>query len=427
MMTEDNEFEKRIREIVGSYTETPDEELWDAIEKGIRAKRRIPLVRKISIVCSVAAAVVAGLFFAFKSFYSLPPSESSVIVNLDNVESENVIVADVVTDDAIDAVSAVIPNVGVNADEDVKASLKASVSVSDGASESESVRACACTSASASVKTDIGAFADIESCADYEAESGAQVEAVNAAETPESLNTEEIYKYNLYMAGTGSDSRVSKASNGGVVVSASGNLSVFGASAEKGYQGGGIPGFSYGDGKDVSRFQGISPVSKPSHSIPVSAALEVGYSFLNDMLAVGTGVSYTYMSSRYEAVVDDSFQADVFQSVHYIGIPLTFTYNFVRTDHFFVYATLGGSVEKAVKVSYSLKDLSNSVSYRNGDFPGVDCSAMLGVGVEYRFLKYMGVYLNPRVSWYFIEKSPYSALRENPIQVSFQLGLRFHI
>lgn len=413
MMTEDNEFEKRIREIVGSYTETPDEELWDAIEKGIRAKRRIALVRKISIVCSAAAAVVAGLFFAFKSFYSLPPSESSVIVNLENLESESVILADVVTDDAIDAVSAVIPNVGVNADEDVKASLKASVSVSAGASES--------------VKTDIGAVADIESGADYEAESGAQSEVVNAAETPESLNTEEIYKYNLYMAGNGSDSRVSKASNGGVVVSASGNLSVFGASAEKGYQGGGIPGFSYGDGKDVSRFQGISPVSKPTHSIPVSAALEVGYSFLNDMLAVGTGVSYTYMSSRYEAVVDDSFQADVFQSVHYIGIPLTFTYNFVRTDHFFVYATLGGSVEKAVKVSYTLKDLSNSVSYRNGDFPGVDCSAMLGVGVEYRFLKYMGIYLNPRVSWYFIEKSPYSALRENPIQVSFQLGLRFHI
>lgn len=410
-MTEDNEFEKRIREIVGSYTETPDEELWDAIEKGIRAKRRIALVRKISIVCSAAAAVVAGLFFTFKSFYSLPPSESSVIVNLDNLESESVIVADVVTDDAIDAVSVVIPNVGVNADEDLKASLKASVNVSAGASESESV------------KTDIGAVADIESGADYEAESG----VVNAAETPESLNTEEIYKYNLYMAGNGSDSRVSKASNGGVVVSASGNLSVFGASAEKGYQGGGIPGFSYGDGKDVSRFQGISPVSKPSHSIPVSAALEVGYSFLNDMLAVGTGVSYTYMSSRYEAVVDDSFQADVFQSVHYIGIPLTFTYNFVRTDHFFVYATLGGSVEKAVKVSYTLKDLSNSVSYRNGDFPGVDCSAMLGVGVEYRFLKYMGIYLNPRVSWYFIEKSPYSALRENPIQVSFQLGLRFHI
>lgn len=412
-MTEDNEFEKRIREIVGSYTETPDEELWEAIEKGIRAKRRIALVRKISIVCSAAAAVVAGLFFAFKSFYSLPPSESSVIVNLDNLESESVILADVVTDDAIDAVSAVIPNVGVNADEDVKASFNASVSVSAGASES--------------VKTDIGAVADIESGADYEAESEAQSEVVNAAETPESLNTEEIYKYNLYMAGNGSDSRVSKASNGGVVVSASGNLSVFGASAEKGYQGGGIPGFSYGDGKDVSRFQGISPVSKPSHSIPVSAALEVGYSFLNDMLAVGTGVSYTYMSSRYEAVVDDSFQADVFQSVHYIGIPLTFTYNFVRTDHFFVYATLGGSVEKAVKVSYSLKDLSNSVSYRNGDFPGVDCSAMLGVGVEYRFLKYMGIYLNPRVSWYFIEKSPYSALRENPIQVSFQLGLRFHI
>ena len=412
-MTEDNEFEKRIREIVGSYTETPDEELWDAIEKGIRAKRRIALVRKISIVCSAAAAVVAGLFFAFKSFYSLPPSESSVIVNLDNLESESVILADVVTDDAIDAVSAVIPNVGVNADEDVKASFNASVSVSAGASES--------------VKTDIGAVADIESGADYEAESEAQSEVVNAAETPESMNTEEIYKYNLYMAGNGSDSRVSKASNGGVVVSASGNLSVFGASAEKGYQGGGIPGFSYGDGKDVSRFQGISPVSKPSHSIPVSAALEVGYSFLNDMLAVGTGVSYTYMSSRYEAVVDDSFQADVFQSVHYIGIPLTFTYNFVRTDHFFVYATLGGSVEKAVKVSYTLKDLSNSVSYRNGDFPGVDCSAMLGVGVEYRFLKYMGIYLNPRVSWYFIEKSPYSALRENPIQVSFQLGLRFHI
>lgn len=402
-MTEDNEFEKKIRELVGSYTETPDEDFWDTIEKGIRAKNRIALVKKFSIICSAAAVVVAGLFFAFRSVNNLPLNhQSSAIVSLDdNVKNGNVIMADAVSD-----VSSVTTDVDVNEGVDVEAD----VDVNDGADVGASV--------SASVKTDIAAGAGVESDA---------VDSCRKAVGQESLNTEDIYKYNLYMAGNCSESSSAKVHGGGIVLSASGNLSVFGASAEKGYQGSGIPGFSYGDGKDVSRFQGISPVSKPTHSIPVSAAIEVGYSFLDDMLAVGTGVSYTYMSSRYEAVVDDSFQADVFQSVHYIGVPLLFTYNFVRTDHFFVYATLGGSVEKAVKVSYSLKDLSNSVSYRNGNFPGVDCSAVLGVGFEYRFLKYMGVYLNPRVSWYFIEKSPYSAIRENPFQVSFQLGLRFHL
>lgn len=406
MMTEDNEFEKKIRELVGSYTETPDEDFWDTIEKGIRAKNRIALVKKFSIICSAAAVVVAGLFFAFRSVNNLPLNQSSAIVRLDdNVKNGNVIIADAVSD-----VSAVTTDVDVNDGVDVEAN----VDVNDGADVGASVSA----SVSASVKTDIAAGSGIESDA---------VDSCRKAVGQESLNTEDIYKYNLYMAGNCSESSSAKVHGGGIILSASGNLSVFGASAEKGYQGSGIPGFSYGDGKDVSRFQGISPVSKPTHSIPVSAAIEVGYSFLDDMLAVGTGVSYTYMSSRYEAVVDDSFQADVFQSVHYIGVPFLFTYNFVRTDHFFVYATLGGSVEKAVKVSYSLKDLSNSVSYRNGNFPGVDCSALLGVGFEYRFLKYMGVYLNPRVSWYFIEKSPYSAIRENPFQVSFQLGLRFHL
>ncbi|MDY5823458.1 MAG: outer membrane beta-barrel protein [Candidatus Coprenecus sp.] len=401
MMTEDNEFEKKIRELVGSYTETPDEDFWDTIEKGIRAKNRIALVKKFSIICSAAAVVVAGLFFAFRSVNNLPLNQSSAIVRLDdNVKNGNVIMADAVSD-----VSAVNTNVSA---------VTKDVDVNDGADDGADVGA----SVSASVKTDIAAGAGVESDA---------VDSCRKTVGQESLNTEDVYKYNLYMAENCSESSSAKVHGGGIVLSASGNLSVFGASAEKGYQGSGIPGFSYGDGKDVSRFQGISPVSKPTHSIPVSAAIEVGYSFLDDMLAVGTGVSYTYMSSRYEAVVDNSFQADVFQSVHYIGVPLLFTYNFVRTDHFFVYATLGGSVEKAVKVSYSLKDLSNSVSYRNGNFPGVDCSAVLGVGFEYRFLKYMGVYLNPRVSWYFIEKSPYSAIRENPFQVSFQLGLRFHL
>lgn len=409
-MTEDNEFEKKIRELVGSYTETPDEDFWDTIEKGIRAKNRIALVKKFSIICSAAAVVVAGLFFAFRSVNNLPLNQSSAIVRLDdNVKNGNVTIADAVSD-----VSAVTTDVDVNEGVDVDAN----VDVNDGADDGADVGASVSASVSASVKTDIAAGAGVESDA---------VDSCRKAVGQESLNTEDIYKYNLYMAENCSESSSVKVHGGGIVLSASGNLSFFGASAEKGYQGSGIPGFSYGDGKDVSRFQGISPVSKPTHSIPVSAAIEVGYSFLDDMLAVGTGVSYTYMSSRYEAVVDDSFQADVFQSVHYIGVPLLFTYNFVRTDHFFVYATLGGSVEKAVKVSYSLKDLSNSVSYRNGNFPGVDCSVVLGVGFEYRFLKYMGVYLNPRVSWYFIEKSPYSAIRENPFQVSFQLGLRFHL
>lgn len=412
MMTEDNEFEKKIRELVGSYTETPDEDFWDTIEKGIRAKNRIALVKKFSIICSAAAVVVAGLFFAFRSVNNLPLNQSSAIVRLDdNVKNGNVIIADAVSDvSAVNAVNANVSAVTTDVDVNEGVDVEANVDVNDGADVGASV--------SASVKTDIAAGAGVESDA---------VDSCRKAEGQESLNTEDIYKYNLYMAGNCSESSSAKVHGGGLVLSVSGNLSVFGASAEKGYQGSGIPGFSYGDGKDVSRFQGISPVSKPTHSIPVSAAIEVGYSFLDDMLAVGTGVSYTYMSSRYEAVVDNSFQADVFQSVHYIGVPLLFTYNFVRTDHFFVYATLGGSVEKAVKVSYSLKDLSNSVSYRNGNFPGVDCSAVLGVGFEYRFLKYMGVYLNPRVSWYFIEKSPYSAIRENPFQVSFQLGLRFHL
>ena len=54
-------FDKRIRELLGSCSETPDPEVWDRIEAGLDIRRRRMRWRRI-MYFSAAAAVVVGLF-----------------------------------------------------------------------------------------------------------------------------------------------------------------------------------------------------------------------------------------------------------------------------------------------------------------------------------------------------------------------------
>ena len=57
----------------------------------------------------------------------------------------------------------------------------------------------------------------------------------------------------------------------------------------------------------------------------------------------------------------------------------------------------------------------------------VQWSANVGIGLEYRIWDFMGIYVDPRLTYFFDCDQPYSVRTEQPLQFNLELGFRFHI
>ena len=143
---------------------------------------------------------------------------------------------------------------------------------------------------------------------------------------------------------------------------------------------------------------------------------------------MGLGLNYTYLFSEYEALIDRSIHAYVEQSIQYIGLPITVYYNIIGNEKLAFYASLGGTVERALKISYDAVSTSGTNIDRYRKPEGVQWSVNAGIGFEYRFVKFLGLYIDPRLTYYFDNPSqPLSVRTEQPLQFNFEVGLRFHI
>ena len=213
-------------------------------------------------------------------------------------------------------------------------------------------------------------------------------------------------------------------------IAASGHLSPTSASGNVDFS---QPSYVQG-GSAVSYYNGILPISEPRHYFPVSVGLELKYSFLNDRLGVGVGVNYTFLNSQYDALVSDmdnpfyyKYEGSVEQSIHYIGVPLNFYVNILSGKRLTFYANAGCMMEKAVSVEYDITDLVGTKYHKPFKPSGVQWSANIGLGLEYRFLSFMGIYVDPRLTYFFNCNQPYSVRTEQPLQFNLELGFRFHI
>ena len=84
-------------------------------------------------------------------------------------------------------------------------------------------------------------------------------------------------------------------------------------------------------------------------------------------------------------------------------------------------------MERAVRIEYEMTDLYSMKNKYDAQAQGVQWSANVGIGFEYRFLTFMGLYVDPRLTYYFDCGQPYSVRTEQPLQFNLEVGFRFHI
>lgn len=405
-------FDKKIKELVQGFEEPADGALWSSIGSELARIRRIKLIKRISAYAASAAAVVVGIWLFVNPLDrdELGASPSDLAVAEKEFVAEEV---DIVT---------VVP-VAQEYLADNLHSVKSSGVLSDVVKESselleesdeESVAAYEVEEQS-QVQVVMDDVKSSESV--LEAESVAQVDVLESEE----VSSEELYGYEEYLLEEDYSRK-----GGSFSLSAGGNMSTVDNESSMVFFPG--PSFNVGGGQGVVENHSITPTAPPNHYFPISAGLNLTYSFLNDKMAVGLGLNYSYLYSKYEALVDRRYDANVKQSVHYIGVPLNLYYNIVGNEYITFYASLGGMMERAFKIDYDVTTLSGEKMDRYITPEGFQWSVNVGVGFEYRFVKFMGIYVDPRLTYYFQEKSqPFTVRSEQPLQFNLEIGFRFHL
>ena len=178
----------------------------------------------------------------------------------------------------------------------------------------------------------------------------------------------------------------------------------------------------------------LEQVGSDKHfGIPVSAGLGVKINF-TDRWALGVGVNYTLLASSFEGkytkvdegIVSPSVFADTRNRQHYIGIPINAYFNIIRHDFVNFYAYAGGAVEKCVLNKYQILADQGTINHTE-KAKGVQLSADLGIGVEFLIGKYLGIYIDPSLRYYFKGNQPPSIRTSQPLMLGFEMGLRFNL
>lgn len=198
----------------------------------------------------------------------------------------------------------------------------------------------------------------------------------------------------------------------------SGNsMEVSGNMARKSYM---SPSYTGGDGK----IPVMEQVSDTKYSLPLNIGLQLQIR-INQALSVGAGMSYTMLRSKYDCLVDKKMHS-VRQTLHYVGIPVNVYGTILQRKGFSVYANLGGAVEKGVRAFYSLKSYDRTSEYGTS-IDGVQFSVNFGFGVEYRFVRQFGFYIEPNAVYFFNSKIPNSIRTDQPFQLKAEVGFRLHL
>lgn len=162
------------------------------------------------------------------------------------------------------------------------------------------------------------------------------------------------------------------------------------------------------------------------HHFPVSVGASVQFELL-PRFNIQTGLVYTYLRSTSEKKPDMTYK--YIQNLHYLGVPLNLSYDFITNRRIDFYATAGAMIEFAVDGSVRTQVLSNagqvSSSSEKIDTRGVMLSFNAAAGLNVHLTPHVGLYVEPGVSTYLSNGThPINFRTQSAVQFNMRVGIR---
>lgn len=165
------------------------------------------------------------------------------------------------------------------------------------------------------------------------------------------------------------------------------------------------------------------------YSLPINFGLSVSFPFFN-RFEIMTGLNYTYLRGTISGKnATSSF--DLKQELHYLGIPLKLSVNFLKQERFGAYLSFGGTIEKGlagVQKSHVVNTNGEKSDWQNSQpVYGLQTSIGGQLGVYYELNKTFNLYVEPGASYYIPNDQPISNRTEEPFNFNLGVGLRYRI
>ena len=394
-----------VREAFADATEEVSPAVWAGVSRGL-AKASAPKavfpvwLRWAGLSLAAAAAVALGVFLFTRSGNS----------NLPIYNNDGQVVADVPAPVTVTDAEVVAPRPGEQPSR--SANLLASAVIPGAAEESSSPVIPSAVDESSSPVTPSAAEDSSSLVIPSEVEESTSPVVPGAAEESNSAVAETAFFRDEPVRKNTGVSLLAGANLGGNVGSRSAAPARMGTSGS----GSGIPQ------------QGMYGLDEFKYGLPISATLGVKWQF-HPRWAVGTGVSFTMLPSSCSGTYVNGAGEEIY-SDHinhfqtYVGVPLNFYFTIVESKAVGFYTFAGAAVERSIINRYTFHKDGERIRY-NEPVKGVQPSVGLGIGVDFRFTKFLSLYIDPSARYYFDCKQPQSIRTAQPFSLSLDAGLRF--
>ena len=173
--------------------------------------------------------------------------------------------------------------------------------------------------------------------------------------------------------------------------------------------------------------QGKNKIEHTSHHyFPISVAISLQHQF-NNSIGLESGLSYTLLASQFvsgtgqDGIVEN-------QKIHYLGIPLKLSYNWLNIKNWDIYSSAGISFEIPINTSFSTDYQLRTISLLNeSDSFNAPCqwSVSIGAGVQYNINSHWGIFIEPNAQYFIPNGSDIETYRtEHPFSISLPIGVR---
>ena len=157
------------------------------------------------------------------------------------------------------------------------------------------------------------------------------------------------------------------------------------------------------------------------HERPFTVGLQLRYP-LTERLSLSSGVVYTRLKSTFSKLMKGN-EVEQQQQLQYVGVPLELQYRLLQLGRLCVYASAGGQLDWNVSASMSVNGLQADI---DRDRP--QWSLRGGLGLAYRLMPHVGLFVEPSVNHYLDNHSAVSNyFKDKPTSLSLQLGVQLNV
>ena len=393
------EFDRQIQSVLQDAEVKAPRRVWRAVSARLRSAEAAAAWWKWAVPAFAAAALVAGLFFAFNGKTPADPAQSIIVAQTDTdsapapAETAPAPVAEEPSQEVSVSKLPSAPHAHKALVAQVVTPSEEHPAVTEPVQEQENV-AVEDAAGSAPV-SGISATVPSEDASEDVAAQWATLEQEDAIQSTGSVKFSGLYA----QGGVGgNDSNIS-------------------------YGGTGISKMAPGAGSPDA---GIGEVGTSTYGVPFTIGLGARF-HVAPKLSLGTGLEYSLLTRTFKGSYSDSYTGGISHSVQYVGIPVNAYYDLLTTrDNLLnLYAWGGGSAEVCVSNKYRL--MSDPGTVVKDAAGALQFSAALGIGVEIPLGSKLSLYLDPAVRYYFHGNQPKSLRTDKPFMFNFDAGLRFNL